>query len=58
MVKLLKILVLTKENRTFVLELKESLLIMKDKPSLNRNIRSAPLYSIVMANSSFGEFNS
>ena len=36
--------VLTKENRKFVLELKESLLILKDKPSLNRNIRFAPLY--------------
>ena len=36
--------VLIKENRKFVLELKESLLIMRDKPSLNKNIRSAPLY--------------
>ena len=36
--------VLTKENKKFILELKESLLIMRDKPSLNRNIRSAPLY--------------
>ena len=36
--------VLTKENKKFMLELKESLLIMRDKPSLNRNIRSAPLY--------------
>ena len=36
--------VLTKENEKFLLELKESLLIMRDKPSLNRNIRSAPLY--------------
>ena len=35
--------VLTKENKKFLLELKESLLIMRDKPSLNRNIRSAPL---------------
>ena len=25
-------------------EIKESLLIMRDKPSLNRNINSAPLY--------------
>ena len=39
--------VLTKENRKFVLELKESLLIMRDKPSLNRNIRSAPLYLFI-----------
>ena len=36
--------VLTKQNKTFLLELKESLPIMRDKPSLNRNIRSAPLY--------------
>ena len=36
--------VLAKENKKFLLELKESLLIMRDKPSLNRNIRSAPLY--------------
>ena len=32
------------EKKTFLLELKESLLIMRDKPSLNRNITSAPLY--------------
>ena len=31
---------LTKENRKFVLELKKS----RDKPSLNRKIRFAPLY--------------
>ena len=36
--------VLTKENKKFLLGLKKSLLIMRDKPSLNRNIRSAPLY--------------
>ena len=36
--------VLTKENRKFVLELKTGLLIMRDKASLNRNIRSVPLY--------------
>ena len=35
---------LTKEHKKFLLELKENLLIMIDKPSLNRNIRSAPLY--------------
>ena len=34
----------TKENKKFLLELKGSHLIMRDKPSLNRNIRSAPLY--------------
>ena len=36
--------ILTRENKTFLLELKESLLIMRDKPSSNRNITSAPLY--------------
>ena len=36
--------VLTTENKKFLLELKESLLIMRDKPSLSRNIRSALLY--------------
>ena len=36
--------ILTRENEKFLLELKESLLIMRDKPSLNRNITSAPLY--------------
>ena len=35
---------LTKENRTFVLAVKESLFIMRDKPSFNRNFRRAPLY--------------
>ena len=35
---------LTKENKKFMLELKQILLIMGDKPSLNRNTRSAPLY--------------
>ena len=34
----------TRENKKFLLELKENLLIMRDKPSLNRNITSAPLY--------------
>ena len=38
---------LTRENIMFLLELNESLLIMRgDKPSLNRNIASAPLLSI------------
>ena len=52
--------VLTKENKKFLLELKESLLIMRDKPSLNRNIRSAPLYLFdkVWLCSPFGELNS
>ena len=35
--------ILTRENK-FLLELKESLLIMRDKPSLSRNITSAPWY--------------
>ena len=37
-------IVLTHENKKYLLEIKESLLIMKAKPSLNRNINSAPLY--------------
>ena len=36
--------ILTLDNSKFLLELKESLLILRDKPSLNRNITSAPLY--------------
>ena len=36
--------VLTKEKKKFLLKLKEILLIVRNKPSLNRNIRSAPLY--------------
>ena len=36
--------ILTRENKKFLLELKESLLIMRNKPSLNRNITSAPVY--------------
>ena len=36
--------ILTRENKKFLLELKGSLLIMRDKPSLNRNSTSAPLY--------------
>ena len=38
--------ILTHENKKFLLELKESLLIMRDEPSLNRNITSAPLYLV------------
>ena len=30
--------VLAHENKKYLLEIKESLLIMRDKPSLNRNI--------------------
>ena len=36
--------ILAHENKNFLLEIKERLLIMRDKPSLNRNISSAPLY--------------
>ena len=36
--------ILTRENKKFLLELKKNLLIMTDKPSLNRNITSAPLH--------------
>ena len=36
--------VLIKENKKLLLELEESLLIMRDKPSLNRSVRSAPTY--------------
>ena len=36
--------VLAHENKNYLLEIKKSLLIMKDKPSLNRNINSEPLY--------------
>ena len=36
--------VLAHEHKKYLLEIKESLLIMRDKPSLNRNINSAPLY--------------
>ena len=36
--------VLAHENKKYLLEIKETLLIMRDKPSLNRNINSAPLY--------------
>ena len=35
---------LSHENKKYRLELKESLVIMRDRPSINRNIRSAPLY--------------
>ena len=35
--------ILLKENNAFMLQLKESLLISRDKPILNRNIYSFPL---------------
>ena len=34
--------ILTHENKKDLLKIKESPLIMRDKPSLNRNINSAP----------------
>ena len=36
--------VLVYESKKYLLEIKESLLIMRDKPPLNRDINSAPLY--------------
>ena len=36
--------IVTCENKMFLPELNESLFIMKDKPSLNRNITSTPIY--------------
>ena len=36
--------VLCYENKKCLLELKESLLIMRERPSMNLNIRSAPLH--------------
>ena len=36
--------VLAHKNKKYLLEIKENLLIMRDKPSLNKNINSAPLY--------------
>ena len=36
--------ILCYENKKYPLELKVRLLIMRDKPPLNQNIRSAPLY--------------
>ena len=35
--------VLCHENKKYLLELKKSLLIIKDRPSMNQNVRSAPL---------------
>ena len=36
--------ILTRENKKFLLELKESLLIMRHNPYLNKNIALGPLY--------------
>ena len=38
------VLVLAHENKKYLLKIKESLLIMRNKPSLKRNIDSATLY--------------
>ena len=35
--------ILNRENKKFLLEVRGSLLIMRNKPSLNRNITSSPL---------------
>ena len=37
-------IVLAHENKKYLLEIKENLLIMRDKPSLNRNTNSSPFY--------------
>ena len=36
--------ILAHDNKKLLLEIKETLLLMRDKPSLDRNISSAPLY--------------
>ena len=36
--------ILRRENKRFILELKESLLAMRDQVPLNRNITSGPMY--------------
>ena len=36
--------VLCHENKKYLLELKESLLIMRDRSSMNRNVHFVPLY--------------
>ena len=36
--------ILSLDNKKYLLEIKESLFIKKDKPSLNKNVTSAPLY--------------
>ena len=41
--------ILTCENKLLLLELKESPLIIRDKPCFNRNITSAPLHLFDMA---------
>ena len=45
--------VLAHENKKYLLEIKESLLIIRDKPSLNRNINSAPLYLLIKSPNKF-----
>ena len=39
--------ILTRKSKNFLIELKKSLLITKDKPSLNGNITLAPGFPIV-----------
>ena len=45
--------VLAHENKKYLLEIKESLLIMRDKLSLNRNINSAPLHHLIKSTNKF-----
>ena len=40
--------ILVHENKKYLLEIKESLLIMNEKPSLNRNMSSASFYQFLM----------
>ena len=36
--------ILTRESKNFILEVKESLLILRDKPALNKTVMSSPLF--------------
>ena len=45
--------ILTRENKTFSLELKESLIIMRDKTSMNKNIGNHCTYSTGPSNKIF-----
>ena len=45
--------ILAHENKKCLSEIKESLLIMRDKPSLNRNINSAPLHHLIKSTNKF-----
>ena len=45
--------ILAHENKKCLSEIKESLLVMRDKPSLNRNINSAPLHHLIKSTNKF-----